>query len=177
MPPTPVTGHIVAHLSVSTSKASADQPTEPSDIDLFVTLRHISPEGKEVYYTGTAGDPVPLTKGWLRVSLRKVANQDPRHREWLPHREYRSTDVQDVKPDTVYEVDVEVWPTNVVVAAGGKLVLEVSSGDTQGCGIFGHNDPRDRGEAFAGLNRLHFGEAHENYVTLPVIPPLEQASL
>ncbi|KAK3117132.1 hypothetical protein LTR53_001789 [Teratosphaeriaceae sp. CCFEE 6253] len=174
---TEITGHIVAHLSVSASKASADQPTEPSDIDLFITLRHISPEGKEIYYTGTAGDPVPLTKGWLRVSLRKVEAQDPRHREWLPHREYRSTDVQDVKPDTVYEVDVEVWPTNVVVAAGGKLVLEVSSGDTQGCGIFGHNDPEDRGEAFAGLNRLHFGEAYENYVTLPVIPPQEQASL
>ena len=171
---TEVTGHIVAHLSVSASKASAEQSTDPSDIDLFVTLRHISPEGKEVYYTGTAGDPVPLTKGWLRVSLRKVEDGDSRHREWLPHREYRSTDVQEVKADTVYEVDIEVWPTNVVVEKGGKLVLEVSSGDTQGCGIFGHHHPSDRSEGvFGGVNKLHFGEKHQNYVVLPVIPAKE----
>lgn len=140
---TEVTGHIVAHLAVSCCGSAANQ-TPPSDIDLFVTLRYMSPEGKEVYYTGTAGDPVPLTKGWLRTSLRKVEDQHPRHKEWLPHREYRQTDVQDVKPDTIYDVDVEVWPTNVVVEKGGKLVFEVSSGDTQGCGLFEHTSPADR---------------------------------
>lgn len=131
---TEITGHIVAHLCVSASKLS-DQTADPSDIDIFLTLRHISPEGKEAFYTGTAGDPVPLAKGWLRVSLRKVESSHPRHKEWLPYREYRSIDVQEVKPDTVYEVDVEIWPTNVVVEKGGRLVLEVSSGDTQGCGV------------------------------------------
>jgi hypothetical protein len=44
----------------------------------------------------------------------------------------------------IYAVDVEVWPTNVVVDKGGKLVFEVSSGDTQGSGIFLHDDPVDR---------------------------------
>lgn len=171
---TEITGHVVAHLSVSCSKASADQQTTPSDIDLFLTLRHISPEGKEIFYTGTAGDPVPLTKGWLRTSLRKVHTDHPRHREYLPHREYLSTDVQEVKADTIYEVDVEIWPTNVVVEKGGKLVLEVSSGDTQGTGIFGHNHPEDRSEkVFAGVNNLHFGGGHKNYVVLPVIPAKE----
>ncbi|KAI7637340.1 alpha/beta-hydrolase, partial [Hortaea werneckii] len=145
---TEITGHVVAHLALS---ASSESGHAPSDIDIFVTMRHVSPEGKEVFYTGTAGDPVPLTKGWLRVSLRKIEDAHPKHREWLPHREYRSTDVQEVKPDTVYDVDVEVWPTNVVVERGGKLVFEVSSGDTQGSGIFGHNHPKDRSkEVFGG---------------------------
>ncbi|KAI6824315.1 alpha/beta-hydrolase [Hortaea werneckii] len=163
-----ITGHVVAHLALS---ASSESGPAPSDIDVFVTLRHISPEGKEVFYTGTAGDPVPLTKGWLRVSLRKIEDAHPKHREWLPHREYRSTDVQEVKPDTVYDVDVEVWPTNVVVERGGKLVFEVSSGDTQGSGIFGHNHPKDRSEeVFGGLNNLHFSDKHVNYVTLPIVP-------
>lgn len=166
---TEITGHVVAHLAISAAASQGAQP--PSDIDIFLTLRHISPAGKEVFYTGTAGDPVPLTKGWLRVSLRKVEQDHPKHRSWLPHREYRSTDVQAVNPETVYEVDVEIWPTNVVVEKGGKLVLEVSSGDTQGCGIFGHNSPEDRNEeTFAGLNRLHFSESHKSYVVLPVIP-------
>jgi predicted acyl esterase len=139
---TEITGHIVAHLNVSVS-ADPDGPT-PSDIDLFVTLRHVSPKGEEVFYTGTAGDPVPLTKGWLRVSLRKVNNEHPKHRAWLPHRDYTSADVMPVIQGEVYAVDVEVWPTNVVVEKGGKLVFEVSSGDTQGSGIFTHNDAKDR---------------------------------
>ena len=142
---TEITGHTVVHFCVSaTTITHFDGEQTPSDIDLFVTLRHLSPAGKEVLYTGTAGDPVPLTKGWLRVSLRKVASSHPRHKKYLPHREYRSSDVQEVNPGTVYEADVEVWPTNVIVEKGGRLVLEVSSGDTQGCGIFEHKHPKDR---------------------------------
>jgi predicted acyl esterase len=140
---TEITGHIVAHLSVSMSPDPAS-PTIPSDIDLFLTLRHLDAAGNEVFYTGTAGDPVPLTKGWLRTSLRKVNKEHPKHREWLPHRDYTSRDVLSVIPGEVYVVDVEVWPTNVVVEEGGKLVLEVASGDTQGSGIFLHNDVVDR---------------------------------
>lgn len=139
---TEVTGNLVAHLNVSITPDTTG-PT-PSDIDLFLTLRHISPEGKEVSYTGTAGDPVPLAKGWLRVSLRKTNSEHHKHRPYLPWREYLSTDVLPVIPGEVYGVDVEVWPTNVVVEQGGKLVLEVASGDTQGCGMFQHNDPVDR---------------------------------
>lgn len=139
---TEITGNVVAHLNVSLTPEPAG-PT-PSDIDLFVTLRHISPEGKEVFYTGTAGDPIPLTKGWLRVSLRKVNTGHYKHRPYLPWRDYYSTDVLPVIPGEVYGVDIEIWPTNVVVEKGGKLVFEVASGDTQGSGIFQHNDPTDR---------------------------------
>jgi len=139
---TEVTGHIVAHLNVSMSP-NPGSPT-PQDLDLFVTLRHISPAGNEVFYTGTAGDPIPLCKGWLRLSMRKMNKEHPRNRPWLPHRDYYSTDVQPVIPGEIYAVDVEVWPTNVVVEEGGKLVLEVASGDTQGSGIFLHNSPVDR---------------------------------
>ncbi|KAF5969536.1 hydrolase family [Fusarium coicis] len=166
---TEITGHVVAHLNVSVSPDPSG-PT-PSDIDLFVTLRHFGPSGEEVFYTGTAGDPVPLTKGWLRVSLRKVDSEHPKHREWLPHRNYTSKDVQPVIQGEVYGVDIEVWPTNVIVDKGGKLVFEVSSGDTQGSGIFLHNDPVDRSpEVFQGSNHIHFGPRQQNYITLPVIP-------
>ncbi|ERS97072.1 hypothetical protein HMPREF1624_06401 [Sporothrix schenckii ATCC 58251] len=169
---TEITGHVVAHLHVSVSPDPAG-PT-PSDIDLFVTLRHLGPDGREIFYTGTAGDPVPLTKGWLRVSLRAVDATNRRHRAYLPHRNYTSRDVQPVIQGEPYAVDVEVWPTNVVVEQGGRLVLEVSSGDTQGSGIFLHNDPSDRSpDVFQGTNHIHFGPGFSNYVTLPVIPAKE----
>ncbi|KFA70910.1 hypothetical protein S40288_10147 [Stachybotrys chartarum IBT 40288] len=139
---TEITGHVVAHLNVSVTP-HPNGPT-PSDIDLFLTLRHIGPDDKEIFYTGTAGDPVPLTKGWLRVSLRNVDVHNLKHREWLPYRGYTSKDVLPVIQGEIYAVDVEIWPTNVVVEKGGKLVFEVASGDTQGSGIFLHNDPVDR---------------------------------
>jgi hypothetical protein len=47
-------------------------------------------------------------------------------------------------PGEVYPVDVEIWPTNVIVEKGGKLVLEVASGDTQGSGVFKHTGSDDR---------------------------------
>ncbi|KAA8617367.1 X-Pro dipeptidyl-peptidase protein [Pyrenophora tritici-repentis] len=165
-----ITGHIVAHLNVSLSPYATG--ATPSDIDLFLTLRYISPEGKEVHYTGTAGDPIPLVKGWLRVSFRNTNPNHPKHREYLPWRDYFSTDVRPVIPGDIYSVDVEVCPTNVVVEKGSKIVFEVSSGDTQGSGIFQHNHPQDGSEeVFAGFNHLHFGEKFVNYVTLPIVPP------
>ncbi|KAK0744280.1 Alpha/Beta hydrolase protein [Apiosordaria backusii] len=164
-----ITGHIVAHLNVSVSPDRSG-PT-PSDIDLFLTLRHIGADGKEIFYTGTAGDPVPLTKGWLRASLRKVNKEHPKHREWLPHRDYTSKDVLPVIQGDVYPVDVELWPTCVVLQEGEALVLEVSSGDTQGSGIFLHNDPVDRSpNVFQGMNYIHISKQYENYLVLPVIP-------
>ncbi|KAI2643528.1 X-Pro dipeptidyl-peptidase C-terminal non-catalytic domain-containing protein [Xylaria nigripes] len=165
---TEITGHITAHLNVS---MVPDKPFGEKDIDLFLTLRHLDANDKEIFYTGTAGDPVPLCKGWLRVSLRKTHDKHPNHRPWLPHREYFSTDVQNVEPGEIYGVDVEMWPTNVIVNEGNKIVFEVASGDTQGSGIFQHNSGRDRPVAkFGGMNCINFGNGMENYVTLPVIP-------
>ena len=161
---TEFTGHVVAHLNISASKAT-DNNFEPTDIDLFITMRNIDADGQEVFYTGTVGDPVPVTKGWLRVSLRKVNDKSPQNTFWHPHRDYLSSDESLITPNEVYPVDVEVWPTNVVVEKGGKIVLEVSSGDTQGAGIFEHNSPEDRKpEVFEGLNHIHFGPGYENYV-------------
>ncbi|KAK4194892.1 putative acyl esterase [Triangularia verruculosa] len=163
-----ITGHIVAHLNVSVSPNRGGPM--PSDIDLFLTLRHVSANGKEIFYTGTAGDPVPLTKGWLRVSLRKVNKEHPKHQPWLPHRDYVSKDALPVIQGEVYPVDVELWPTSVTLQEGERLALEISSGDTQGSGIFLHNDPVDRSpNVLQGMNYIHVSKQYRNYLLLPVI--------
>ncbi|WWD19961.1 hypothetical protein CI109_104434 [Kwoniella shandongensis] len=165
---TEIAGHPTANLVFSIPRRS--DGTAPCDIDVFLTLRHFGPNGKEVFYTGTAGDPVPLAKGWLRASMRAINSASPKHREWLPYREYRSTDVQLVVPDTKYGLLVEIWPTACVVEAGGKIVLEVHTGDTQGSGIFLHNDPVDRDETrFAGVNTLHVGGTDDSWLKLPIV--------
>ncbi|QKX62828.1 uncharacterized protein TRUGW13939_09993 [Talaromyces rugulosus] len=165
-----VTGHVLAHLAVSVDSSASPSP-ENLDIDLFLNLRHFTAAGKEIVYTGSAGDAVSVTRGWLRTSMRKVNRQSTYHREYLPRREYRSIDIQPVQSGVVYECDVELWPTNVVVERGGWLVLQVSSEDTEpGVGLFKHNSPIDRPAAkFSGTNNIHFN-GYENYLLLPVIP-------
>jgi predicted acyl esterase len=170
---TEFTGHVAAHLFISCSSASPNAKG-PSEIDIFTTLRHIDPEGKEIYYTGTVGDPVPITKGWLRVSNRKTATTSTRHKAWHPHREYLSSDVQEVLVNEIYEVDIEIWPTNVIMSPGDRLVFEVSSGDTQGAGLFEHTSESDRpSEKLSGWNNVHFGAGRENWVLMPMIPVKE----
>ena len=106
--------------------------------------------------------------GWLRASVRKIDESSPRHRSWFPHRNYLSTDVSYLEPDTLYDMLVEIWPTACVVEAGNSIVFEVATGDTQGAAIFLHHDPVDRDEAtFAGTNVLHFGE--KSWVQLPIV--------
>lgn len=123
---TEITGHIVARLTVGVAGTPA-----PRDLDLFVTLRHFDSDNQQVFYTGTAGDPVPLCKGWLRCSLRKVDSKHPQHRDYLPRRAYLQADQEFLSSNTEYTVDVEVWPTNVVLSEGARLEFEVSSADTQ----------------------------------------------
>lgn len=173
---TEFTGHIVAHLNVSvTSEPGSKTSHSPSDTDLFLSVRHLDANGKEILYTGTVGDPVPVSKGWLRCSLRAVNTSDPLHQGWRPYREYQSQDHSSLEPGRVYEVDVEIWPTNVVIQAGEKLVLEVSSGDTQGAGLFEHNSDVDRDRAtFGGINHIHFGDGRENWLMMPMIPKAEK---
>lgn len=161
---TEITGHPVFHCRVGVK--ADEQGRTPKDLDIFVTLRHYDRSGEQVFYTGTAGDPAPLCKGWLRVSHRKLAEGST---SWLLQRSYKKSDVQEVKADELYDVDVELWPTNVVVEEGGRLVLEVGPKDQQGCGITVHAHPKDRNEErHGGLNRLVFGE--QTRLTLPIVP-------
>lgn len=89
---TEFTGHVTANLHVCIPAGQTG--STPSDIDLFVTIRHLDEAEKEIFYTGTAGDPVPVTKGWLRCSLRKVDTAHAYHRDYLPYRSYASTSVE-----------------------------------------------------------------------------------
>jgi putative CocE/NonD family hydrolase len=155
-----ITGHVTLHVTVS-----VEGPAK--DLDLFVTLRHFDSSDKEVFYTGTAGDPVPLTKGWQRLSLRKLV---PESEPWLPRRNYLSSDVLPVTAGERYNVPIELWPTNVVVSKGGRLVVEIGPQDQQGTGIFSHRHPQDRSEdVFGGSNVLHVGKGSDSRLVLPFV--------
>jgi hypothetical protein len=88
----------------------------------------------------------------------------------------------------VVALDIEIWPTSIVVPAGHRVALTIRGKDyvypgpsggklsnfkneLSGCGPFLHDDPRDRPPAiFGGGTSLHFGGAARPYLLLPVIP-------
>lgn len=89
----------------------------------------------------------------------------------IPNRNYKSSEVLPVELDTVYTSEIEIWPTQVVISQGGKLLLDISSCDTEGSGLFTHTHPIDRNvDKLRGWNTIHFGAEYDNFLTLPIIP-------
>ena len=152
-----------------------------TDADLFIVLRVFDPAGKEVLFQGALDPKTPVGQGWLRASHRKLDKERS-----LPYRPYHTHDEkQPLTPGDVYELDVEIWPTCIVVPPAYRLALSIRGRDYEhddaaatlsnmknpmkGCGPFTHDDPTDRPPAiFGGKVTLHF--AQQPYVLLPIIP-------
>ncbi len=154
------------------------------DADIFVVLRAFAPDGKEVVFQGALDPHTPIGQGWLRASHRKL---DPALS--TPYRPYHTHDErQKLVPGEPVALDVEIWPTSIVVPPGYRMALTVRGKDYEhpgpgarlsnmknefrGCGPFLHNDPHDRPRAiFGGRTTLHIGPERPAYVLLPIIPP------
>ncbi len=171
---TEITGPIAAKLFVSSS-------TE--DADMFVVVRVFTPDMKEVTFQGHTDPHTPIAQGWLRASHRKL---DPNRT--LEYRPYHTHDeIQRLTPGHVYELDVEVLPTCIVVPEGCRIALSVRGKDYEypggpggpairrlgtftGVGPFRHDEQRPA-SVYNGDVTLHCGPNHQAYVLLPIIPP------
>jgi uncharacterized protein len=156
-PPLPadleVTGPLMANIWVSSS-------TE--DMDLFLTLRNFDANGNEVLETGQQGTPVPVAKGWLRVSHREL---DPELS--LPYRPYhRHRRRLYLAPGEIVEVQVEIWPTSMVFRRGHRLRLDVQPRDGVGSQGYMHY----HADYNTGTNTVYAGGERPSYLLLPVIP-------
>lgn len=169
-----ITGPVAAKLWLS---------SDTNDADVFLALRVYDPSGKEVTFIGSNDPRTPVGLGWLRASQRKIdpAQSQP-WRPWHTHDEIRP-----LTPGTPVELDVEIWPTSIVVPPGYRLGLTVRGKDYEfdgtdagvahapypmkGVGPFTHTNPVDRPmSVFGGRNTLHFAPGKMPYVLLPVIP-------
>jgi len=170
-----ITGPIAAKLFVSSST---------TDADLFLVLRVFAPDGEEVVFQGAQDPHTPVGQGWLRASHRKL---DPALT--LPYRPYHAHDEQwPLVAGIPVELDIEIWPTCIVVPAGYRIALAVRGKDyayeggpaeipgikhsLTGVGPFLHTDLRDRPpDIFAGTTTLHLSSEQHPYLLLPIIPP------
>jgi hypothetical protein len=172
---TEVTGPAAAKLFVSSST---------TDADLFLVIQVFGPDGREVVFHGALDPHTPIAQGWLRASHRKL---DRTLSE--PYRPYHSHDeIQPLTPGQIVELDVEIWPTCLVIPAGYRIGLSVRGKDYvykgasggrlsnmknefTGCGPFLHDDPQDRPtKIFGGRTTIHGDVNRTNFVLLPIVP-------
>jgi predicted acyl esterase len=169
---TEITGPLAAKLRISSS-------TE--DADLFLVFRVFSADLREVTFMGAIDPHTPIAQGWLRASHRKLDAK--LSTPWRPY--HAHDEKQPLKKNEAVTVDVELWPTSIVVPAGYRLALSVRGKDYEwqsstgarlsnfknelrGCGPFLHDDPRERpASVFGGITTLHLGDS---YLLAPVIP-------
>ncbi|MCX7135181.1 MAG: CocE/NonD family hydrolase [Proteobacteria bacterium] len=152
---TEVTGPLVMNLWVSSTS---------EDVDIFVTLRNIGPDGNDVCEVGQHGQPVPcMTKGWLRASHRKL---DPIRS--LPYRPYHAHNERLwLKPGEIVECEIEVWPTSMVFKKGHRIRVDVQPRDGVGSAPYTHY----HGDYNAGAeNTIYAGGDYPSCLVLPIIP-------
>jgi predicted acyl esterase len=169
---TEVTGPVAARLVLS---------SDTTDADVFCCLVVFDEDGQEVTFQGSNDPRTPIGLGWLRASHRKLDAQ-----RTLPYRPYHTHDeLQPLTPGEPVTLDIEIWPTCLVMPAGYRIGLMVRGRDydngaealpgakypLRGIGPFTHNDPVDRPSAiFGGTATLHFEPDQESYLLLPIIP-------
>lgn len=171
-----ITGPMAAKFFVSSST---------QDADLFLIVRVFDPENKELTFMGSTDPNTPIANGWLRASHRRLdPDKSTFYRPYHPHDR-----VEPLTPGDIYECDVEIVTSCIVVPAGWRIALTVRGKDyeyggkvsdfgkkfhyaSRGTGGMTHNDPDNRpADIFGGQTTLYAGGGKDAYLLLPFIPP------
>ena len=172
------TGPMAAKLFVSADSV---------DADMFLVVRMFAPDMEEIVFQGSNDPKTPIASGWLRASHRELDQQ-----KTLPYRPYHThAKKEPLEKGKIYELDIEIHPTGIVVPTGYRIGLSVRGKDYVwggyknkldptyplrvptgvGSALFVHNDPVDRPfEVFSKDVTLHFGNDMQPYLLLPLIP-------
>ena len=178
---TEITGPLAARLWVSSST---------DDADLFLILRLFDQAGDEVVFQGAIDPHTPLAQGWLRASHRAI--NEGLSTPWRPYHPHDRK--EPLMPGQLYPLDIEIWPTSIVVPRGYRVALAVRGKDYEfegtaddvelghfkgskmrGVAIYTHANPKHRiPDIYGGRTSLHAGPEHLAFLLLPVIPPKEE---
>ena len=172
---TEITGPLALKLLIS---------SDTSDADLFAVLRAYTPDLREITFAGAIDPHTPIAQGWLRASHREL--DEALSKPYRPYHKHQKR--QMLKPGEKVALDIELWPTSIVLPVGYRLGLSIRGKDyifaektglklsnfkneLLGCGPFLHNEPRDRAPLlYNGNTTIHFDPNQPSYLVLPVIP-------
>ena len=142
------------------------------DMDIYVSLRILDEEGREVAYAGpiTMGMNVPnypLAKGWLKVSHRKI--DVSRSTDYTVKHTHRKIDYAPLKANEVVPVEIEIIPNTALIRKGYRIRVDVQPFD----GV--DHGPRHGYDATyhdRARNTIYTGPDRPGFIQLPIVPAL-----
>ncbi|MBJ7593653.1 MAG: CocE/NonD family hydrolase [Candidatus Dormibacteraeota bacterium] len=144
------------------------------DMDIFVALRVLDEENREVDFCGPALIPgistkfYPLAKGWLKASHRKLDTE--RSTEWRPKHTHLRADYAPLYDGEIVPVEVEIIPNTGLIRQGHRLRVDIQPFTGVGHGM---RHAYDAAYHDGAQNTIFTGPEHPSYVQLPVLPPTE----
>lgn len=151
---TELSGNMKLKLWVSTSKGS--------DMDLFVAVKKLDPNGKEVYfYTKTGYTKGPVSMGWLRVSERELDKE--KSTPWQPVLTHQNP--QELSKNEIVSVEIEILPSSTLFRKGESLKLVI-----QGKDFFVHPAMGHYYSVNKGKHSIFTGNQYDSHLLIPVIP-------
>jgi predicted acyl esterase len=144
---TEICGPMVVNLYASTTD---------TEVLWFVNFLEVKPDGTEKV----------LTRGWLRGSQRRI---DPeKSKPWQPFHPHDRR--EPLTPGEVYEFNIEVIPTGVLVQAGSRFGIRIKSADVEDVAAdfldnhgLGHVYRRNRSEV-----TIYHNNRHPSHLLVPI---------
>ena len=127
--------------------------TDAKDMDVFVYLHVIDPQGKKLVFRGNHDEPaVSCLRSWFRLSHRTLSGNSTPHRPILDQ-----TKPAPVNKNEYYKVKIPMPPTSLIVDTGYRLAMALRANDEEIIPPMRHVG-RDRPEGvLLGTNRIMLG--------------------
>ena len=155
-----VAGYMKAGLWVSSTS---------SDMDVFVSLRVIDEQDREIRYESLVHpiDPLnihPVGHGLLKVSRRKL--DVARSRDYWPVHTHAEADCAPLSGEEVVPIEVGLNPSSALVRKGCRLRVDVQPYAPAGLPVRAYDESYHLG----ATNTIFTGPDHPSYVQLPLVP-------
>lgn len=134
--------------------------THGNDMDLFVGIRKINEDGKAMQFMNRRLPNTIATRGWLRVSMRKL------------HEEFASDiqpvlaldEYQPIEANEIVPVEIEILPLAVLFEKGTTLELVVKGSDIA-------KEPTVQHDKLVniGFHKIFAGKDYDSHLVLPIV--------
>jgi predicted acyl esterase len=133
--------------------------THGNDMDLFVAIKKIDEDGKVKEFWNFSQLTDVATRGWLRVSLRKLDKELASDiQPVLSLDEYEPIKAREIVP-----VEIEILPFAVLFEKGSTLVLVIKGSDISHSANNQHMRLVNQ-----GYHKIYSGKNYDSYLMLPI---------
>lgn len=155
-----VIGYMKAGLSVTSSA---------SDMDVFVSVRVLDEQGREIRYDAPVhpAHPVfaaPVGHGLLKVSHRKI--DDVRTTEYWPVHTHLEADYAPLSDGEVVQIELGLNPATAMIRKGHRLRVDIQPYAPDGCPTRAYDVSYHSG----ATNTIYTGPNHHCFIQLPIVP-------